>query len=88
MSTIKKEETEKAEALENTSGQIKTAEHELSEIKARYSELGELKGELTIEIREKELAISNLIERMREVFGCGREFRQPRARQSRASRSS
>ncbi|WKZ32981.1 MAG: chromosome segregation protein SMC [Thermodesulfobacteriota bacterium] len=73
---IKKEETEKAEALENITGQIKTAEHELKEVKARYSELGELKGELTIEIREKELAIANLIERMREKYSSAvGEFR-------------
>lgn len=67
---IKKEETAKAEALEAITGRIKTAEHELKEVKARYSEVGELKGDLVIEIREKELAISNLHERIREKYSA------------------
>ena len=65
---IKKEEAVKQEALDALNTQIRTAEHELKEIKNRYSELQEMKGELTIEIREMELAIANLNDRMREKY--------------------
>jgi len=65
---IKKEEAVKTEALEALNTQIRTAEHELKEIKNRYSELQEMKGELTIEIREMELAIANLNDRMRDKY--------------------
>jgi len=66
---IKKEEVAKAEALDALASQIKTIEHELKEVKGKYSEAQELKGELTIELREMELAIKGLNERMQEKYG-------------------
>lgn len=65
---IRKEEVVKAESLEALAGQIRTIEHEIKEIKTRYSEAQELKGELTIELRETELAIKGLNERMQEKY--------------------
>lgn len=66
---IKKEEVAKSEALDALASQIKTVEHELKEVKGKYSEAQELKGELTIELREMELAIKGLNERMQEKYG-------------------
>ena len=57
MDAIKAEETTRAELLAGLGERIKAIEAEIKAVKARYSEMQELKGELTIEARELELGI-------------------------------
>ncbi|MBI5642015.1 MAG: chromosome segregation protein SMC [Deltaproteobacteria bacterium] len=65
---VKKEEVAKTEQLNALATRIKEVEHELKEIKANYSELQELKGELSIEVKELELSAINLRERINEKY--------------------
>ncbi len=68
MDAIKAEETTRAELLAVLGERIKAIEAEIKAIKAQYSEMQELKGELTIEARELELGINNLVERVSEKY--------------------
>ncbi|MFQ5735627.1 MAG: chromosome segregation protein SMC [Thermodesulfobacteriota bacterium] len=66
---IKCEEVSKTELLESLNTRIHGVEGELKEIKTKYSELQDLKGELSVETKEMELAVGNLREKIAERYG-------------------
>ncbi|MBI1912677.1 MAG: chromosome segregation protein SMC [Deltaproteobacteria bacterium] len=74
---IKEEEIAKTEALNTLTERIKTIENNLKEFKSRYSELQELKGELTIEHKEMEMSINHLKEKMNERYSTNIEGFRP-----------
>ncbi len=66
---IKKQEVSKIEELNALTAKVKDIEAELKVFKSEFSELQELKGELTIEIKEAELSVAHLKERIAERYG-------------------
>lgn len=66
---IKTDEVGLAETLALISTDMNGIESSARELKARHSELQELKGELSIELKEDELGIANLKDRITEKYG-------------------
>ncbi len=74
---VRKEEARLLNTVSSLSGEIKGIEDGIRDLDSRRTELQELKGELTIDLKEMELNINNLSERIRERYGSGvREFTQ------------
>ncbi|MBI5903804.1 MAG: chromosome segregation protein SMC [Deltaproteobacteria bacterium] len=72
---VRKEEARLLDTVSSLSGEIKGIEDAIRELESRRTELQELKGELTIDLKEMELNINNLSERIRERYGSDvREF--------------
>ncbi|MBI5888628.1 MAG: chromosome segregation protein SMC [Deltaproteobacteria bacterium] len=65
----KKGEVERNEELSVLTGRMNAIEAEITGLKERLSECAELRGELTIEIRETELGLSNHAEKVTEKYG-------------------
>ncbi|MDP2688976.1 MAG: chromosome segregation protein SMC [Deltaproteobacteria bacterium] len=76
---VKKEEVTQNELLEGLTSKMREVEGELKGLKSRYSELAELKGELSVEIKEMELSFANLREKMAERYGTDMESFSPEA---------
>lgn len=74
---VKKEEVSRKELLEGLTTRIKEVEGELKGLKTKYSELQELKGELSIEIKEMELGVDNLKEKVAERYGADIDVFEP-----------
>ncbi|MEK7773365.1 MAG: chromosome segregation protein SMC, partial [Deltaproteobacteria bacterium] len=75
---VREEEVRLFNAVSSLSEGIKGMEGEIKELDSRRAELMELKGELTIDLKETELNINNLCERIRERYGSEvREFTPP-----------
>ncbi len=66
---IKVDEVKTAETLALISADMAEIENSSKGLKARHSELQELKGELSIELKENELGIANLKDRITERYG-------------------
>jgi len=66
---IKTNEVNLAETLALISSDMAGMEGSAKELKSRHSELQELKGELSIELKEDELNIANLKDRITERYG-------------------
>jgi chromosome segregation protein len=77
---LKGEEAARGETLAAIDEKIAAVEAELKEIKSRASDLAELKGELTIEVREADLKVENIQEKAIEKYGVRAEpWRAPEA---------
>ncbi len=65
------------ERLEELNNRVKEIDSELKGIKSRFNELQELKGRLSIELKEMELGAANLKERMAEKYSIDIETFSP-----------
>jgi len=70
MDGIKREEVAGAERLAEMDERIKACEAELKQLKASLAGTAEQKGRLTIEVKELELEMAGLKDRIAERYGC------------------
>ncbi|MBI5453560.1 MAG: chromosome segregation protein SMC [Deltaproteobacteria bacterium] len=68
LDAAKNEEVQRTEEMNNLANRLKDAEHEIKGLKSAYSELQELKGELSIDSKEFELSIANLRDKVSEKY--------------------
>ena len=73
----RREEVVRAEALTALTGRLKAIDDEIRALRNEFSELEELKGELTIELKETELGIRHLKDRVIEKYGVDIETYAP-----------
>ncbi|MBI4948612.1 MAG: chromosome segregation protein SMC [Deltaproteobacteria bacterium] len=68
LDAIKKEEVQRTEEMNGLANRLKDSEHEIKSLKSAFSELQELKGELSIDTKEYELSIANLRDKVSEKY--------------------